>query len=283
MREKDSILAGVAKALDNYRIPHGGKWPPPEFNLQRSLSHVVGAKQPIVDMLPSLMRLSNWLCMLARGGGPRWTLWLFRIAIAAPESRYNCCTAPKAQAPVMSQAIPEFTWMDDFQYDFDSHRNSLSSVGSYEPDLFEVPDVMDMAPSSSPTTSPEEEKPEPSTTAKTRRRRKSTTARSKKPMTVTQRKAHNKIERKYRININSKIANLQKLVPWMSNEIVAFEIDAAGLDHLQGHGLGGRKLNKSMILDIVTKYIEHLKTDNESLRKRVFELEGHNTDADNNT
>ncbi|KAG7907951.1 hypothetical protein KL906_003368 [Ogataea polymorpha] len=183
----------------------------------------------------------------------------------------------------MSQVMPEFTWMDDFQYDFESHRNSLSSVGSYEPDMFEIPDVMDVAPSSSPTTLPEEETPELATTTKTRRRRKSTTGRSKKPMTVTQRKAHNKIERKYRININSKIANLQKLVPWMSNEIVAFEIDAAGRDHLQSHALGGRKLNKSMILDIVTKYIEHLKSDNEFLRKRVSELEGHNTDTDNNT
>ncbi|GME96947.1 unnamed protein product [Ambrosiozyma monospora] len=84
-------------------------------------------------------------------------------------------------------------------------------------------------------------------------------------MTLTQRKAHNKIERKYRININSKIANLQKLVPWMSNENIAFEVD--GTHSFLSSEERGKKLNKSMILDMVTDYLVFMKEENMKLRK----------------
>ncbi|ODV85644.1 hypothetical protein CANARDRAFT_188263, partial [[Candida] arabinofermentans NRRL YB-2248] len=98
----------------------------------------------------------------------------------------------------------------------------------------------------------------------------------KKPMTTIQRKAHNKIERKYRININSKIASLQKLVPWMSNENVAFEVDSTSKEEselIQSCGKDGKRLNKSMILDVVTKYLVHLKDENDKHIKRIVEME----------
>lgn len=111
--------------------------------------------------------------------------------------------------------------------------------------------------------------------------------RIKKPMTMVQRKAHNKIERKYRININSKIANLQKLVPWMSEDGVAFEIDSKSGKKVPVHGCGNnnnddeadtsqipssasnKKLNKSMILDMVTEYLLLLK---DECRKKDAEI-----------
>jgi hypothetical protein len=92
-----------------------------------------------------------------------------------------------------------------------------------------------------------------------------TKKRVKKPMTLVQRKAHNKIERKYRININSKIASLQKLVPWMSEDGVAFEIDHAKArknpcsDEFENDESTSKKLNKSKILDLVTEYLSILK------------------------
>lgn len=92
-----------------------------------------------------------------------------------------------------------------------------------------------------------------------------TKKRVKKPMTLVQRKAHNKIERKYRININSKIASLQKLVPWMSEDGVAFEIDHAKAlknpcsDEFENDESTSKKLNKSKILDLVTEYLLILK------------------------
>ncbi|KAH3663737.1 hypothetical protein OGAPHI_005139 [Ogataea philodendri] len=168
--------------------------------------------------------------------------------------------------------MSKFEWLDDLQYELEEQRQSFSSSDGYDIDLFDIPNVVGHTPSSI-TTSPEEEKPDFKPSVKRTKKRRADTSKTKKPMTVRQRKAHNKIERKYRININSKIANLQKLVPWMSNENVAFEIDAAHLEDIPKESLGGRKLNKSMILDIVTKYIEHLRNDNEALAKKVAELE----------
>lgn len=102
------------------------------------------------------------------------------------------------------------------------------------------------------------------TTSKSSAKIKSSSGRVKKPMTSVQRKAHNKIERKYRININSKIANLQKLVPWMSEDGVAFEIDKSSTSSSNGanndtNNTPNKRLNKSMILDMVTEYILLLK------------------------
>lgn len=95
--------------------------------------------------------------------------------------------------------------------------------------------------------------------------------RVKKPMTLVQRKAHNKIERKYRININSKIANLQKLVPWMSEDGVAFEIDSKNLNNENNNNnQQNKKLNKSMILDMVTEYLLLLK---DECRKKDNEIQ----------
>lgn len=81
--------------------------------------------------------------------------------------------------------------------------------------------------------------------------------RVKKPLSVAQRKAHNQIEKKYRININSKIASLQKLVPWLSQDGVAFEINTNNLNKAssQSNDTSFKKLNKSEILDMVTEYI----------------------------
>lgn len=110
----------------------------------------------------------------------------------------------------------------------------------------------------------------PTEVQKPRRRRSVPKAKSKKKLNADQRKAHNKIERKYRININSKIANLQKLVPWMSHERVAFEVGSLNCMPNPDE----RGLNKSMVLDIVTKYITQLKAENEELHQYVENITG---------
>jgi len=99
--------------------------------------------------------------------------------------------------------------------------------------------------------------------------------RVKKPMTLVQRKAHNKIERKYRININSKIANLQKLVPWMSQDGVAFEIsnaNSSASSALNEAVANNKKLNKSMILDMVTEYVVLLKKECDKKDEEIQKL-----------
>lgn len=46
----------------------------------------------------------------------------------------------------------------------------------------------------------------------------------RKRLTPHQKQAHNKIEKRYRININTKIARLQQIIPWVSSEQTAFEV-----------------------------------------------------------
>lgn len=79
--------------------------------------------------------------------------------------------------------------------------------------------------------------------------------RVKIPLTSTQRKAHNRIEKKYRINLNSKIASLQKLVPGLSQENVAFETNNSLNSQENNNEKFGKKLNKSIILDKVIEYL----------------------------
>ncbi|SCU82170.1 LAFA_0C09538g1_1 [Lachancea sp. 'fantastica'] len=45
----------------------------------------------------------------------------------------------------------------------------------------------------------------------------------RKRLTAHQKEAHNKIEKRYRININTKISKLQQIIPWVASEETAFD------------------------------------------------------------
>lgn len=94
----------------------------------------------------------------------------------------------------------------------------------------------------------------------------------RKRLTPHQKQAHNKIEKRYRININAKIAGLQKIIPWVSSEKTAFEIG----DGSKPLNDDVPKLNKSIILEKAMDYIlflqksqSDLKQENEALRQRL--------------
>ena len=75
-------------------------------------------------------------------------------------------------------------------------------------------------------------------------------------MTESQKKAHNKIEKRYRININAKIAGIQKIIPWVAFEKTAFETGEE--NETEAEAKNNTRLNKSMILEKATEYILHL-------------------------
>lgn len=77
---------------------------------------------------------------------------------------------------------------------------------------------------------------------------------SRKRLTDTQKEAHNKVEKKYRVNINSKINSLQTIIPWFSG------------DHEISMDM---KVNKSVILEKAFDYILYLKSENASLKSRL--------------
>lgn len=77
---------------------------------------------------------------------------------------------------------------------------------------------------------------------------------SRRRLTDTQKEAHNKVEKKYRVNINSKINSLQTIIPWFSN-------DANMCMDL--------KINKSVILEKAFDYIVYLKSENAALKSRL--------------
>ncbi|CCK70238.1 basic helix-loop-helix domain-containing protein KNAG_0D04990 [Huiozyma naganishii CBS 8797] len=110
--------------------------------------------------------------------------------------------------------------------------------------------------------------PKVTPTAKTRTRASSNasspSAKSRKRLTKHQKEAHNKIEKRYRININTRIAKLQQIIPWVAADDTAFEVS----DTVKKSDTPGTKLNKSIILEKAVDYILYLQN-NENL----YELE----------
>ncbi|QLQ81707.1 hypothetical protein HG537_0F04680 [Torulaspora globosa] len=98
----------------------------------------------------------------------------------------------------------------------------------------------------------------------------------RKRLTSHQKQAHNKIEKRYRININTKIAKLQQIIPWVASEQTAFEVgdslkaeDGAGKEVAkQLSAASATKLNKSMILEKAVDYILYLQNS-----ERLYEME----------
>lgn len=118
-------------------------------------------------------------------------------------------------------------------------------------------------------------KQEPGTKAATKPKRRA----PRKKLTESQKKAHNKIEKRYRININAKIAGIQKIIPWVAFEKTAFETGEE--NETEAEAKNNTRLNKSMILEKATEYILHLQkkeeeymAENQKLREQVIKLGG---------
>ncbi|XDT43670.1 Helix-loop-helix DNA-binding domain [Nakaseomyces glabratus] len=99
---------------------------------------------------------------------------------------------------------------------------------------------------------------------------------SRKRLTDVQKLAHNKIEKKYRININSKIAQLQKMIPWVSDGETAFEVNSS-LKTEQSDGdstsnSSKTKFNKSIILQKAIDYIVYLRNNEHLYQTEIDRL-----------
>lgn len=77
---------------------------------------------------------------------------------------------------------------------------------------------------------------------------------SRRKLTNTQKEAHNKVEKKYRVNINTKIASLQTIIPWFADD------KDLCMD---------MKVNKSTVLEKAYEYIQYLKKENAGLKDRL--------------
>lgn len=96
---------------------------------------------------------------------------------------------------------------------------------------------------------------------------------SRKKLTESQKAAHNVIEKKYRININTKIERLQKLIPSITTEEAGFKTSNRVNS---SNDMTVKKLNKSLILDKALEYIEFLQgnqlkimTENSELKSQL--------------
>lgn len=111
----------------------------------------------------------------------------------------------------------------------------------------------------------------------------------RKRLTAHQKQAHNKIEKRYRININTKIAKLQQIIPWVASEETAFEVGDSSRGNLRAAAdavaTATPKLNKSMILEKAVDYILYLQNNERLYEMEVQrlkkELERSRTDRDN--
>lgn len=88
---------------------------------------------------------------------------------------------------------------------------------------------------------------------------------SRKTKTSQQKRLNqNQIEKRYRININSKIDALKQMVPWISKDGVLFETkkdSAKEKTNNDNKPEPDRKLNKTMILDMAMDYIRYLENE----------------------
>ncbi|CCH61696.1 hypothetical protein TBLA_0F01540 [Henningerozyma blattae CBS 6284] len=97
---------------------------------------------------------------------------------------------------------------------------------------------------------------------------------TRKRLTPHQKEAHNKIEKRYRININTKIAKLQQIIPWVASEQTAFEVNDMGNKNMNNNNPlyqnpnNATRLNKSMILEKAVDYILYLQNN-----ERLYEME----------
>ncbi|KAM0244802.1 hypothetical protein ACHAP5_005925 [Fusarium lateritium] len=89
--------------------------------------------------------------------------------------------------------------------------------------------------------------------------------------------AHNMIEKRYRTNLNDKIAALRDSVPAL--RVMVHRLEQPCLENLEEEGdedLGGlapaHKLNKATILSKATEYIAHLEKKNQSLARENSQL-----------
>lgn len=94
----------------------------------------------------------------------------------------------------------------------------------------------------------------------------------RKRLTAHQKQAHNKIEKRYRININAKIAGLQQIIPWVASEKTAFETGQTGSIKTEEETADVPRLNKSMILEKATAYILFLQEKEISMTSEIDKL-----------
>ena len=154
---------------------------------------------------------------------------------------------------------------------FDSEQNSpnikLEDQGQWPQDEWSRSQGS-FSPQSTQTTSPTQiKKAEPQ-----RRQRKQSSEPRKKP----RRKAHNAIERRYRIKLNEKIAELRDSIPTLrQNPMLTVDGSDEDMGERVGEGVVTQKVNKANILEKATEYVKHLEARNQNLEaelRRIISL-----------
>lgn len=91
---------------------------------------------------------------------------------------------------------------------------------------------------------------------------------TKRRLTEDQKQQHNRTEKRYRVNINTKIAKLQQIIPWLATEQTTFVSSIPNDGKIADVTPKKTRLNKSMILEKAVDYILYLQNN-----ERLYEME----------
>ncbi|KAF3985326.1 hypothetical protein FT663_05113 [Candidozyma haemuli var. vulneris] len=222
---------------------------------------------------PSASAEEQWINNLLSTSAPMTTAnsYSFNMNVPVVESNFSTADFPSLlednsvfsgssrASTVSTPPIKEEDWdpclesdSSDFMNTVSSKLQMMQSKNNLTPkaleSIFDTKDVLKQSVESSPE---QQQAPQPQQTHRSSKRRC-----PRKRLTESQKEAHNKVEKKYRVNINSKINSLQTVIPWFASD----------------NGQKSRmdlKVNKSVILEKAFDYIVYLQKENEAMRKRL--------------
>ena len=178
----------------------------------------------------------------------------FRAAMRSRSLVSSSATAPDLLGPQTGHSThtdPGFTWASDDNPSIRDPSLQSYSAQSLSPALSNDQNLL-ASPKQEHEDSDSSNKRSPSTSRKKPRR-----------------KTHNAIEKRYRVKLNEKIAELRDSIPSLRQQAATTPGGSPIGESSAGDPAAGQKINKANILEKATEYVKHLESCNRRLQSEL--------------